>query len=422
MRNTPNIFQKMLWDIKHRPKSMIIIFLISVLLAILTMKFINLETQEEKAERIRNENNEIIYNRLNEIESSFSGAKNQAKLYWKDEMWLISKMAMYKCERDNLHKQVNSTGVLDKTEYCWSFNHYERETAEYVLNLIYSVENLKENYYNWPKSLFYTTLKADWCYVTQNEREHFKSNWRLATDIGCGNKPAPVYAPDYKNKEIKYFVELKEYPDTWNSVILHFQDWSWYKWLIWHVSNDKINRSWEYITTWELLWFMDKSWVTEWYHTHIELWDENDMQVSYKITNPLINYREWIMTDTRKWGDKFYFTTYDLWDVNQNDASPNIWASGKDLSILNKKWIKTIALTEDVRESLWIKFWDKVKLLWDDWCAWIFQVEDEMNYRFRYTDVLKNGYPIKWDIAIIDRDRNKFKWWICSVNTLNYKD
>lgn len=32
-----------------------------------------------------------------------------------------------------------------------------------------------------------------------------------------------------------------------------------------------------------------------------------------------------------KWGDTIYATTYDLGDVNQNDASPFIGASGKDM-------------------------------------------------------------------------------------------
>lgn len=59
---------------------------------------------------------------------------------------------------------------------------------------------------------------------------------------------------------------------------------------------------------------------------------------------------------------------------------------------------KPIALTVDVRKSLGVKFGDKVKLVGP--CTDTYSVEDEMNQRFRYTCVKKDGVCIKGDIGI----------------------
>jgi len=98
---------------------------------------------------------------------------------------------------------------------------------------------------------------------------------------------------------------------------------------------------------------------------------------------------------------RYYFTNYDLWDVWQNDATPCIGASGKDLCYLHQKGINTMALVNIKRKEMWINFWDKVELTW--WpCEWIYQVEDEMNIRFRQkTPIYKpwTKFEIRWDIA-----------------------
>jgi len=98
---------------------------------------------------------------------------------------------------------------------------------------------------------------------------------------------------------------------------------------------------------------------------------------------------------------KYYFTNYDLWDVWQNDSTPCIWASGKDLCYLHQQGINTMALVNIKRKEMWINFWDKVELKW--WpCEWIYQVEDEMNIRFRQkTPIYKpwTTFEIRWDIA-----------------------
>lgn len=103
----------------------------------------------------------------------------------------------------------------------------------------------------------------------------------------------------------------------------------------------------------------------------------------------------------------FYFTSYSL-DHKQTDSQPCIWASTKNLCKLKAKWIKTIAITKDIRELMSIKRWDTVQLIWDKWCEWTYQVHDEMAKRFRKWCILRNGVCIKWDIV-------DWVWWACRV-------
>ena len=110
----------------------------------------------------------------------------------------------------------------------------------------------------------------------------------------------------------------------------------------------------------------------------------------------LDNKRKGSLPTGWKWGDTFYFTHYDLGDVNQNDAAPCHGASGRNLCDLEKNGEKTIALTVDVRKSLGVKFGDKVRL--DGPCSGTYRLEDEMNQRFRYACVKKDGLCIKGDI------------------------
>ena len=106
----------------------------------------------------------------------------------------------------------------------------------------------------------------------------------------------------------------------------------------------------------------------------------------------------------------YYFTPYNL-TKKQTDSQPCIWASTKNLCTLNSKWIKTIALTVDVRKSMNIKRWDEVQLIWDKWCEWIYQVHDEMNKRYREWCILRDWVCIKWDIV-------NWVWWVCRVQKL----
>lgn len=250
-----------------------------------------------------------------------------------------------------------------------------------------------------PDQLFYTTNKLDKCYVSQSEKEHFRSNWRLATDVACWWASAMIYAPDYNNRQFVYSVEYKKFPDTWNTVILHFTDSKVkYFWLIGHVSS-----AWRKLTTlktWEWIWFMDLSWITSGYHSHIELYVWEDLDHAEKLsysssTRALMNYRQQKLYPYKIW-TPIYLTHYDLWDISQNDSEPCRWASGRNLCDMEKAWIKTVAITANVRVAMWLKFWDKIKLEWP--CSWTYSVEDEMNSRFRYGCVEREWRCIHWDI------------------------
>jgi len=70
----------------------------------------------------------------------------------------------------------------------------------------------------------------------------------------------------------------------------------------------------------------------------------------------LDNKRKNVTFNGWKWGDTIYATHYTLGDVKQNDASPWVGASGKNL----KDIPNVVALTKDVRRSLNIKFGDVI--------------------------------------------------------------
>jgi len=99
-------------------------------------------------------------------------------------------------------------------------------------------------------------------------------------------------------------------------------------------------------------------------------------------------------------GRTFYFTSYNLVKA-QTDNSPCRGASGADLCALRDQWIRTMALTSDIRKKLWIRFGDKVKLTGDPGCQGTYEVHDEMALRFRTQCILRprTKYCIKWDVV-----------------------
>lgn len=241
-----------------------------------------------------------------------------------------------------------------------------------------------------PSQLFLTAKLTDKCFASQTPEQHYKANKRLAWDVVCNFWWEKIwqfqlYAPDYNWDVQEYTVsDIYTSPDTGNTIDLTF----WNKrWTIWHVTS-KLKKG-DVLKTWQIIWQTDLSWITTWHHSHIELWIEWRNVAYDTYSKTLDTYRKnkvpyW-------WGSTYYFTAYNLWDVKQNDDTPCIGASWKDLCYLEKIWVKTIALTKDVREYLGLKFWDKVKLEWPCW--WIYQIEDDMNCRFRWKPCM---YKIWW--------------------------
>lgn len=289
------------------------------------------------------------------------------------------------------------------------------------------IEEWKKEEFRWtilPKDLFYTTKLSDKCWVSQTEQQHFTraGGYMLATDVACNfdwwkSDKAEVYAPDYLDKSITYISLRKKDELLWDYIELYFSDnteedynkkwWIWLnkKWVLWHTTTKL--KTWDVIHTGERLGQMNLSWYTTGYHTHIELWSIIDWKwknISYTTRSEVLNNkRNNVLQSWKNW-DTIYLTSYHLWDVNQNDEAPYIWRSGKDLRNVKNP----IALTIDVRKSLRIKFGDKVKLSWP--CSWIYQVEDEMNQRFRYSCIKKDWVCIKWDIALNLWEEAKCSW------------
>ena len=150
-----------------------------------------------------------------------------------------------------------------------------------------------------------------------------------------------------------------------------------------------------------------------WMHLHLEIWKwykivsrEIFWSDTYESTDQtkLLAHRNW------NFDNKYYFTHYDLWDSSQNDSTPNIWASWKDLT--DPKIINPIALTVDIRKLYGIKFGQVITLIWDNWKEYKATVHDEMNKRFRTWCILRpwTKYCIKWDIARRNGNQNIPSW------------
>lgn len=161
--------------------------------------------------------------------------------------------------------------------------------------------------------------------------------------------------------------------------------------------------------------------LSTWIHVHIELWYKYfnlSSEAIYEwdhirqLNAGLLNHRNWNFGQPKY--NPFYFTEYNLWDPAQNDATPCIGSSGKDLCAMEAAWVRTMALTSDIRAKLWIKFWDRVKLEWDTGCEWIYEVHDEMNIRFR-----QDPWVLRpWTPYYIKGDLPSKPGWACYVTKL----
>ena len=239
----------------------------------------------------------------------------------------------------------------------------------------------------------------------------------VAYDIACEmGKPFDVKSPwEYTIQVIAYWSNL------WNYIILKKSSEVWDEETRIVLGHTRTSRKvWEKLWEWDIIWQTDISGASTWIHVHIELWSWYRnvtrgfaLGEEYNSMNwtALLNHRHW---NFRQPSEVYYFTSYDLWDVKQNDSTPCIWASGKDLCGLERSWVRTMALTSDIRTKLGIKFWDKVRLEWDNGCSWIFQVEDEMNKRFRSVPWILRP----WTAYYIKGDLPSKEGWACSVTKL----
>ena len=228
----------------------------------------------------------------------------------------------------------------------------------------------------------------------------------MAYDIACeAGKSFDIKSPwDYIIENVSWWANL------WDYMVLKKIWISETRIVLAHIESPLMK--WAIVKTWTYLGRTNISWASTNYHVHIELWDnyynvsrEFALWEKYRKINgtALLNHRQWDFWQQRK--NVYYFTSYDLWDVSQNDSTPCIGASGKDLCEMERNGIRTMALTSDIREELGVKFGDKVRLLWEDGCEWVYEVHDEMNKRFRSTPwvlrpwtpyYIKGDLPSKW--------------------------
>lgn len=263
------------------------------------------------------------------------------------------------------------------------------------------------------------------CSISQSEDEHVRAErWGMyATDLACKFEGQGVYAPDYLDQMIEYKIE-----SIWtdnllgNFVILSFNDSSNVKsrWYFWHTMLDSKLKIGDTITTWVRFARADLSGATTGWHTHIELrrmYDGVWQSVRYVTRLKERKLEEKRLSQTSSWQsfdpynknkvvapstDTYYFTHYDLWDEKQNDSTPCIGADGKDSCKLHSTGRGTMALTVDIRNKMWIKFWDKVVLTGEVGCEGVYTVTDEMACRFRGESAWANGpcyYSNKKDLA-----------------------
>lgn len=333
-------------------------------------------------------------------------------------------------EQSLLQKTIESNKIIYAkcfwTEAQWTGSDTEKYRS--------STECWKSKRSNTPNDLYLTIprglIDGRSCSISQSEDDHVRPErgWMYATDIACNFKEQGVYAPDYLDDMKEYKIE-----SVWidnllgNFVILQFKESNDIRWYFWHTVLIWWLKVGDTITTWTRFGKADLSWSTTGSHTHIELrrlydgvWQSvryvtrakerklDEKRNGWKSTSDGQMAKVWEQLDT------YYFTAYNLGDPAQNDSTPCIGASGKDLCKLEASGVRTMAVTSDIRNKLWIKFWDKVVLTWEIGCEWLYQVEDEMNIRFRQTPwVLRPGtnYYIKGDIPS--------KWgWACTIKKL----
>lgn len=221
--------------------------------------------------------------------------------YWKYlSLIIILIWIFYTINKDLINWKINSISLLAKppvienniktvTSSSWT-------TLENTWITVFSAEMPKDivihQYYK-PKDLFYWLHIKEKPVVTQDPNTHFKNNWRLAVDVWVYGKSVAVYVPDYKWKEITYTIKRIKSFDYWNWVQLDFTvDWVSYYWIYWHTTMLGNIKDWTSVKTWDVIWFLDLSWITTWYHLHCEFWQWTNQVIYSEKGEQLIKSRE----------------------------------------------------------------------------------------------------------------------------------
>lgn len=218
--------------------------------------------------------------------------------YWKYLFLLILIFwLLYTVNKDLINWKINSIYLLAKPPVIQNIEKSNSWiTLENTWITVFSAEIPKDiviHQYNMPKDLFYWLHTKDKPVVTQDPNTHFKNNWRLAVDVWVYWKSVAVYVPDYKWKELTYTIKRVKSYDYGNWVQLDFTvDWVSYYWIYWHTTMIWDIKDWTIVKTWDVIWFLDLSWITTWYHLHCEFWQWTNQVIYSEKGEQLIKSRQ----------------------------------------------------------------------------------------------------------------------------------
>lgn len=271
-----------------------------------------------------------------------------------------------------------------------------------------------EMVYRIPLDLWYVFLGEQGSRISHEIDDHYKVNGLLALDLSTHRQSWQMYVPDLYNKEIEWYVEAKNYPESTGYTLVLTNEKIGAQWIIGHAIYDPKDFP-KTIKTGEKLamssgrsGFIDPK--NNAVHTHIEFFSLTEgkwQQTVYKIGESNKHIVWHYEPDKELYGSEkeveFYFSGYNVGDKRQNDETPCIGASTKDLCKMLDEGKPVVAITPDQRNLLGVEYGDKVKLTSDGWCdGLVASVEDNMNSRFAEGEITSEnsqGWKIKGDIA-----------------------
>lgn len=289
---------------------LIILFVIGMFFLLIIIWIINWKTAKEKTINLINLNNikinkhnsiirekekeiykklDIIFAKISKncsilqysnINSQIWCNKKELEHYIESVFWKTANELWFKHNLENLNWIKKTVGEMNEKDF-----HFLPNWSKIKWDIVI-------HKYNSPKDLYYWIHVNDKPYETQNAIEHYINNKRLAVDIWVNRINRAVYVPDWKNKEISYKIKKVYSYDYWHWVELFFNvNWVEYKWLYWHVTLFDKYKDWDIVKTWDVLWKLNLTWISTWYHLHLELWQQ-DNQVLYSIEPAVLKDRK----------------------------------------------------------------------------------------------------------------------------------
>lgn len=119
-------------------------------------------------------------------------------------------------------------------------------------------------------------LGLDGCRNIQLEEDHIHNGWMYAFDVACiRGQSFDVKAPTWKDV---YEVRVVWYDSRMGNYIVLKHGEYWF--VFGHT--ETLLKKWDRVKGGDLIWKVDKSWITQNYHLHFEIW-KHDYNISYKV-------------------------------------------------------------------------------------------------------------------------------------------